>query len=74
MNGVLSAPFELTIPLSEAVESFASMELTQAPAQRSQRQEVRPLIGLLMDIIDTVQTSAKNDLKRAKLRTSLSVT
>lgn len=71
---VSSAPVEITVPLTEFVERFTSMEITQAPVTRSLRQEVRPLIGLLMDIIDTVQSSAKSDLKRAQLKTSLSVT
>lgn len=71
---VCSAPVEITVPLTEFVERLtSSMEIPQAPV-RSLRQEVRPLIGLFMDIIDTVQSSAKSDLQRAQLKTSLSVT
>lgn len=66
-----SAPIQITVPF---FDRFTSMEITQSPPTRSLRQEVRPLIGLLMDIIDTVQTSAKADIKRANLKTSLSVT
>lgn len=67
-----SVPIQVTVPL---FERFVSMEITEEPVRRnSLRQEVRPLIGMLMDIIDTVQTSAKADIKRANLKTSLSVT
>lgn len=65
------APVEFTLPITEFVERFTSIE--QAPV-RSQRQEVRPFIGLLMDIIESVQSSVRSDLKNGQLKTSLTVT
>lgn len=57
------------LPKNEEEDSsnFSSMELTPSNALPKKR-EARPIIGLIMDILDTVHKSAKSDLKRAQAK------
>lgn len=51
----------------EESNNFSSMELTPSNALPKKR-EARPIIGLIMDILDTVHKSAKSDLKRSQAK------
>lgn len=57
------------LPTNEEDESsdFSSMELTSSNTLPKKR-EARPIIGLIMDILDTVHKSAKSDLKRSQAK------
>ena len=48
---------------------FSSMELSLSNAVPNKR-EAQPIIGLIMDILDTAHKSAKSDLKRAQAKKS----
>lgn len=59
------------LPTNEEEESnnFSSIELS-ASNTVPQKREARPIIGLIMDILDTVYKSTKSDLKRAQSKGS----
>lgn len=46
---------------------FSSMEIPTSKPRNTKR-EARPLINLIMDILDTFYTSSKADAKRAQLK------
>lgn len=52
---------------NEDVNQFSSMEIPTAKTRNIKR-EARPLINLIMDILDTFYTSTKADARRAQLR------
>lgn len=55
-------------------ETFSSMELSKPSAvSQNIKREVRPFFGLIMDIIDTLHSSTKSDLKRAQIKGNLYV-
>lgn len=49
----------------EGTNNFSSIEIISSNAVPKKR-EARPIIGLIMDILDTVYKSAKSDLKRSQ--------
>lgn len=56
---------------NENSKSFSSMEIDKKSHKsgilgRSFKREARPIIHLIMNILDTVNQSAKSDLKRAQ--------
>lgn len=59
------------LPTNEEEDSnhFSSIELTASNTMPKKR-EVRPIIGLIMDILDTCYKSAKSDLKRSQSKGS----
>lgn len=53
----------------EGSNNFSSMELTASNTLPKKR-EARPIIGLIMDILDTMYKSTKSDLKRSQAKGS----
>lgn len=51
----------------EEINNFSSMELTPSNTV-SKKREARPIIGLIMDILDTMHKSAQSDLKRSQAK------
>lgn len=51
----------------EGAGYFSSMEISQ-PKPRSVKREARPLLNLIMDILETFYTSSKAESKRSQIK------
>lgn len=52
---------------NEDGRAFSSMEMeVSSPNVRNKKREARPIFNLILDILDTVYTSTKTDLKRSQ--------
>lgn len=52
---------------NDGFNEFSSLEIPTSKPRNTKR-ETRPIIGLIMDILDTFYTATKADAKRAQLK------
>lgn len=73
--------FVSSIPLDDLLDDDSKSALTpgddlslhsvgsdEMPEVRNRKREARPLLELIMNILDTVHTSAKSEIRRAKVK------
>lgn len=62
--------FDDLLPADHEESDFSSLELAPPSRPKPLKRETRPIFDLIIDILDTVHSSAKADVKRAKQKES----